>query len=780
MFISTYMMNRLNSGKLIRQLLRPNSLSSFIIHIHILLLSIVMMDRFLDFWFTNLLRLGFVTIYLSFIPGGLVLALIISRKPRLLNWLIYSVGLSLIMTMILGVALSLVSPVFQVERPFNIFLLLTVWTLLAGLLVLFIKGLRGNCLGHPLDEMGLDVRKLIMGVSRNHLIIFCLPAASALSVFTLNMYGNNIPLLSVLILLAALPLILIVFNSTHTTYAVAVYSLALSLLYHRTLWSSAYPMEIWMPVITVDLGAWSSTIGSGIGHEGLLANSVVYPIFSIFSGITPITQLETVNPLIMALLPLAAFALYRQFFDPSEAFVSATVLTFSHQFFFKTWPYGARDGISTLFMIFFFLTVFDKNLTKRSRNILSGVFLAAVVFTHYGVSYILLAVIIFTVAGTVVLQFQNRYDRFPNVDGSEIKIWHLGVLSALVYGWNRATAGGAKSGLIESKLSNLLSGELFSGTSAKSIQYASPPSTSASKLIYISLISLAGLGLLISIHSRYKGEESILSDQYLLACGGFLTVLAFSFLPVGESFGAGRLIMISFPLLAPMILICIRYIINRSATVINDMLYKRTDSLSISYTPQMVMALCLAIFLIINAGVVATVVPNDYAPNNIVNDPVLSSSENPNVRWRSSGCVECDAYSVTWMVDHRSPDIPAYSDAVQKSVRYYGFTVASRADSPYENAFSENSSLKRSNERNVYYLHNDTAEQGYIRIHSANTKTGMIKPNRWSRKLVGLNTVSDSMDSSNKIYSSEHSVVYLAIRNTNSSISSGLNSTTDQ
>jgi uncharacterized membrane protein len=219
--------------------------------------------------------------------------------------------------------------------------------------------------------------------------------------------------------------------------------------------------------------------------------------------------------------------------------------------------------------------------------------------------------------------------------------------------------------------------------------------------------------------------------------------------------------MISLPVISPLIYVSIRQgtttVLKIGGSVVNS---KDIESKSGIFA-QSTMCVILAIFLLLNTGAVATAVEDDYAPSNIVSNPTLESSDNPRIEWRSSGCISCDAHSVNWMVDHRNPGITVYTDAVQKSVRYYGFTVASNSDTSYGRAFAENSSLKRENTRNLYSLRDGSTNRAYVRLHSSNIKTGMIKPGRWSRRLVSTDVIRGRLNSSNKIYSSRGANIYL-------------------
>ena len=170
-------------------------------------------------------------VYLSFIPGVVILRTLKLHQQGSVKTLLYSVGLSLATVMFGGVIINSVYPFFDILKPVSLMPLMISFTVLISALCI-IAYARDKKFSAPTH---VDVKGVL---SPPVLFLLLIPLLSILGTQLVNFYQNNI-LLMVLFAIIALTVILIGFNRfiPRGLYPLAVFSIALSLLFYRTLFS---------------------------------------------------------------------------------------------------------------------------------------------------------------------------------------------------------------------------------------------------------------------------------------------------------------------------------------------------------------------------------------------------------------------------------------------------------------------------------------------------------------------------------------------------------------
>jgi uncharacterized membrane protein len=177
--------------------------------------------------------IGFI--YLTFVPGILILRILKLHNLGNIETLLFTVGLSVAFVMFSGLFMNTVYPLFGISGPISLVLL--IFTISVVVLVLCVL-----CYIRDMDVS--DPRFINVGdiLTPPTLFLCLIPFLAILGTYLVTFYQNSIVLMFLAIIIAIIP-ILIAFDNfiPKNLYPLAVFVIALSLLFHASLIS----MYIW-------------------------------------------------------------------------------------------------------------------------------------------------------------------------------------------------------------------------------------------------------------------------------------------------------------------------------------------------------------------------------------------------------------------------------------------------------------------------------------------------------------------------------------------------------
>ena len=326
--------------------------------------------------------IGFI--YLTFIPGILLLRILKLHKLGNIETLLYTVGLSLATLMFTGLFMNTVYPFFGISGPISIVsLIITISMVVLVLCVL--SYIRDKDFSNP---SFIDIGD----ISSPPALFLCLiPFLAIFGTYLVNFYQNNI-LLMFLIIIIAIIVVLIAFDKIipKNLYSLAVFVIAISLLFHRSLismylWGWDIQVESYLCNLVKMNGIWDSTIPSTL--NAMLSIVIVAPIYSIITDMSITWVFKIFYPLLFSLVPLALYRVFQKQTDDKIAFLSCFFFV-SIQPFFSGMLQLARQQIAELFLVLLILSMIDKNMDKIKRSFLFIVFGVSLAVSHYGLSYI--------------------------------------------------------------------------------------------------------------------------------------------------------------------------------------------------------------------------------------------------------------------------------------------------------------------------------------------------------------------------------------------------------
>jgi uncharacterized membrane protein len=337
-----------------------------------------------------LLRQVVAFVYLTWVPGIVLLRILRVHKLGGIETLLLAVGLSIASVMFLGFAVNTVYPMLDLLEPIAegpLLITLTVFVF-AGAVVAYV-------VDRDFDQPEYLVVSETFGWP---VFLFALlPFLAIFGAWLVNNYRVN-TLLFVLLAVIALVPILVAFRRIVPVryYPFVVWTVALALLLHSSLisghiWGWDINQEYYISNLVVQNGAWDFSIYSNI--NAMLSIVMLAPIYSILCNIDIVWVFKIVYPLLFS---LAAPGLYmiarRQSYDQIAFYSTFFFVTFF--VFFQEMLQVARQEIAELFLVLIALLIINKDLNKIKKYIILIVFSFSLAVSHYGLSYLFMITIL--------------------------------------------------------------------------------------------------------------------------------------------------------------------------------------------------------------------------------------------------------------------------------------------------------------------------------------------------------------------------------------------------
>lgn len=338
-------------------------------------------------------------IYLTFIPGFLILGILKVDGLNNLEKFLFSVGLSLMFIMTFGFILQLTSQILRFN-PFGSIYMIIFILLVSILCLIYYK---------RAEETFSTVGNISLDNLNSTLFAFLLPSLSVTGVLWLLNYDQNIILLLLIFIIALAPFTVAYKKIPPNMYPLILFSIAFSLILHKTLispylWLGDSAFEYTVGKTVLVNGFWN--IKATYDLNSLLSLTILHPTYSIFLDVELAYILKYVYAFLLALLPVAMYEMFKPLFKRENAFYASF-------FFISFYPfYGemltlSRQGISEFFLVLFFILLL-KDYTSFKTNLLIVIFAVGVIWSHYGVSYIMILILLaLWLFGSIIPKFHG-------------------------------------------------------------------------------------------------------------------------------------------------------------------------------------------------------------------------------------------------------------------------------------------------------------------------------------------------------------------------------------
>ena len=326
-------------------------------------------------------------IYLTFIPGYLILRILKLHNLGNVKSILYAAGLGITGAMLIGFLMNMIFPLFGILKPLSIIPL--TGTMVLYVIILAILSYIRDKDFHNLSFMDTD--DLLSPLT---LFLCIIPFLAISGSYFVNFYNNN--LISMLLFaLIAVIVGLVGFNKIPGKfYPFIVWIISISLLYASTListyiWGWDIQNEYFLANMVFNNSYWDFNFADA--YNAMLSVVILGPVYSIFTNMDLIYVFKIIYPFLFSLVPLGLYNLFKGQTNSKIAFL-ASFLFVSFSSFFMILPSAGRAMIAELFLILLLLLILSKR--NKSLMVLLVIFSLGLVISHYSLTYFLLFVLI--------------------------------------------------------------------------------------------------------------------------------------------------------------------------------------------------------------------------------------------------------------------------------------------------------------------------------------------------------------------------------------------------
>lgn len=346
--------------------------------------------------------MGFV--YLTFVLGFIVLDCFKFKNIDMTQVLLFSLGFSIAFLMFFGFLLNELLLLSGIQNP------LSTRYLIIGMNIFVII----YCLITYFIHIDYDLPILIKKIPHGILYFIILPFVSIFSTIIINSGGSNFLALFLIFFICILYIYAYINHSKYLThYYIILFLCALSLiLLHSTItkYIVGYDIhkEFYIFKLTENVFHWDSFISSSnidINRlNGMLSITILPTIYSQILNVDGTIIFKFLYPFILSCLIIGIYRLYCIKFDSQTSFLS-TLFFMTNSVFFML--FSTRQIVAEIFYILLFIVLFTKNIPILKKSICYFIFSAAMIVSHYSITYIYLFMI--TIMWIITSLFLKKY-----------------------------------------------------------------------------------------------------------------------------------------------------------------------------------------------------------------------------------------------------------------------------------------------------------------------------------------------------------------------------------
>ena len=373
-------------------------------------------------------------IYLTFIPGFVILKTFKLAKGDFYETVLFSIGLDVALLMFIVLLLNELLPIVGLKSPLSTLTLLVTMNFVILL----------PCFWVCLKDTSASRNKMALSYHFPLFIFVIIPLLAILGAFTVTNFGNNSILLSMLMIIAGLVILATVYRKVLPArfYPFAILAIAMALLFHSSLttnylvgWDIHSEYHVFK--LTDSAACWDSKFTSlderiAKGYP-MLSITILPTVYSMITNIDGTWLLKILYPLILSFVPLTLYKIYSAKMKKEVAFLSAFFLM-SPLVFFATESLSLKQIVGEFFYVLLFLIILKKKMGALEKSFFFMVFSAGLVVSHYSMSYIFLFLIFLTwLLSTAMHFFTRRGPRNTRITLSTVLIFFTITFAWYIY-----------------------------------------------------------------------------------------------------------------------------------------------------------------------------------------------------------------------------------------------------------------------------------------------------------------------------------------------------------
>ncbi|AEH07273.1 DUF2206 domain-containing protein [Methanothermococcus okinawensis] len=590
-------------------------------------------------------------IYLSFIPGYLLLRILRLHNLSSIESFLYAIGLSLFMDMFVGFLINMLYPILGItDKPISE---IPITLTMAGVIFLLciVAYFRDKNYNNP-DF--IDLKDIL---NPQVLFLSLIPFMAIFGTYLVNYYHNNI-LLMIMIVVIALVALIVGFTNwiDKKYYPYAIWVMAIALVWHITLIGNNVHIadgERYVPILTLSHGMANLNINNN--YFSIVGNTILTPMMVLFFGLSITTIYKLVYPFIISFISLGIYSyikILKILKIEKEIFFAVFLYISKGSFFSVVIP--RKQELAMFFLVLIYMVLFKSKSNLTAKNILLIIFMISLLWSHYGTASLFIGMIL---SALIIMHLLNIYIKNINFKTINFVVlcyiilyggWYIfisnssvidsivnignAVINSIIYDFN-----------IESSRGGVV---LTAVTSIFSI---------ISKAIGISLLLFAIIGCLkstIDIILRKVNNKYL--PIYLSFSLYWFVILISTLLPYFAVMGVDRLSLLAYILLSP-------YTIIGFKTIIFE-IYKRlrinnttTYNLIITKKSIKIFSVILSFYLLLSTGFINEVFKCDVHSISLSRDSIMNYGD-----MRDIGTLylfspqDCDILMAKWISKNRN------------------------------------------------------------------------------------------------------------------------------
>ena len=339
-------------------------------------------------------------IFLTFIPGFLLLFILKLDRLGLVERILLSVGLSVAFSMLFGVAVNGLLLVLGFTKPLSTTPLLISFSI-ATIVLAIIAYIRNKGITFSFSAL-----KLATGEKAFLILPVLFPLLSIVGMRIMNLTDNNMLLMLLLFLIPAYVIFISFYRSKvpQRLYPSLIYLISISLLLmvslrsNHIIGSDVHDMY-YLFQVTLQEGHWRLFIGGLI--DACLSISILPTIYQSFLQINPEYLFKILHVLLFSISPLVLYIIAKKYIGSFFAFIAS--FFFMAQFVFLWTAGSCNTNLAILFFALAIMVLFHDGMSEFAKRPLFIIFATSCIVSHYSTSYICFFVLLLTWIGTGIM-----------------------------------------------------------------------------------------------------------------------------------------------------------------------------------------------------------------------------------------------------------------------------------------------------------------------------------------------------------------------------------------
>lgn len=347
-------------------------------------------------------------LYLGLVPGVIILRILKLHKLGNTFTTLLSVGLSILSVILVGLFMNQTYPLVGITRPIETLPLLVTLTIY-NMILLLVAYHRDNT-----EHYSSSSKLSIELVTSNQFICLCiLPLVAIIGAYVLQYYGSNIIQITLLILICLLVLAMAWGYLKKDYYHIAIFSIAISILYYSVLisnhiWGYDIFFEYQFATYVIKNGIWDHTWPHA--YNAMLSVVMYAPIYNKLSGMTLTWILKFIYPFLFSLISIGLYKIFKQHTGGKLAFLAAFFFIAYNGFSYGWMVQMARQQIAEIFLVLLVWLMIDRKIPQNTRKLLYLLFGVGLIVSHYSVTYLFMFMLLATIVTISLLS-----SRFGNI-----------------------------------------------------------------------------------------------------------------------------------------------------------------------------------------------------------------------------------------------------------------------------------------------------------------------------------------------------------------------------